>query len=275
MHDRTLIGGRFEVDIYIPSRKVGIEYNGIRWHSELFGKDRFYHLNKSERCREMGIRLIQIFEDDYNRHKDAVLSKILHILGLDYQLQGIPGRKCTVREIVKPVAKWFLDRNNVEGYTNCTKRIGCYYKSMLIGVMCLTRIRNDSDEWMLTRFATESGFRCQGVCGKMFKWFIRKYSPTMVKALADRGYTYDALDNVYTRMGFKLDKEIDPDYKYVLDENPTDRIEKFELLKKKIRTDNGIPLDATETDVAKALGLSKVWDCGKARYKWLKKEKSG
>ena len=93
----------------------------------------------------------------------------------------------------------------------------------------------------------------------------------MVKALADRGYTYDAYDNVYTRMGFKLDKEIDPDYKYVLRENPSDRIEKFELLKKKIRIDNGIPLDATETDVAKALGMCKVWNCGQYRFKWEKK----
>lgn len=31
--DRKIING-YEIDIYIPSRKIAIEYNGILWHSE-------------------------------------------------------------------------------------------------------------------------------------------------------------------------------------------------------------------------------------------------
>lgn len=53
-----------ELDIYIPDLKIAIEYNGTYWHNvDIVGK--YYHLNKSLRCRQLGVRLIHIhqFED--------------------------------------------------------------------------------------------------------------------------------------------------------------------------------------------------------------------
>lgn len=56
-HIRTIISP-YELDIYLPHRKLAIEYNGTYWHSKV-PKD--YHLKKSLLCREKGIRLIHIY----------------------------------------------------------------------------------------------------------------------------------------------------------------------------------------------------------------------
>ena len=91
----------YELDIYIPDKKLAIEYDGLVWHSEKFGKDRNYHLNKTLLCEKKGIRLIHIFEDEWLEHKDIVKSKLRHILGCDNGLPKIFARKCTIHNIDK------------------------------------------------------------------------------------------------------------------------------------------------------------------------------
>lgn len=48
--------------MYIPALKLAIEYNGIYWHSVERGTTIDYHLKKSLACRQLGIRLIHIYE---------------------------------------------------------------------------------------------------------------------------------------------------------------------------------------------------------------------
>ena len=103
-----------ELDIYIPCKKISIEYNGIYWHSSAM-KHKNYHLFKTEACESRGIKLIQIFEDEYVNHKDIVLSKLKHIL---HKSEGerIWARKCTIEEISMAEAKSFLDNNHIQGF---------------------------------------------------------------------------------------------------------------------------------------------------------------
>ena len=51
-----------ELDFYLPSKSIAIEYNGIYWHSDKCGIPKDYHLMKSLSCREKNIRLIHIYE---------------------------------------------------------------------------------------------------------------------------------------------------------------------------------------------------------------------
>lgn len=37
----------YEIDIYIPDLKIGFEYNGLYWHSEVH-KNKYYHIDKSK-----------------------------------------------------------------------------------------------------------------------------------------------------------------------------------------------------------------------------------
>ena len=70
----------YELDIYIPEKKLAIEYNGLYWHSEAQGKDKFYHYNKTKRCAEKGIRLITIFEDEFLAGKEKVFAKLKSVI---------------------------------------------------------------------------------------------------------------------------------------------------------------------------------------------------
>ena len=52
--------GRFELDIYIPSQKLALEYDGVAWHKESnFKRER----RKCSLCHQHGIKLIRIKED--------------------------------------------------------------------------------------------------------------------------------------------------------------------------------------------------------------------
>ena len=80
-----------ELDIYIPSYRIGIEYDGIAFHNDQEQHER--ELKKYLKCKELGIRLVRIKEsedtwrdtaDDIffvrKRMKDEELSTFLHFM---------------------------------------------------------------------------------------------------------------------------------------------------------------------------------------------------
>ena len=51
-----------ELDIYIPTLSLGIEFNGIYWHSTAY-KDKNFHVDKLDYCKKNNIKLIYVWED--------------------------------------------------------------------------------------------------------------------------------------------------------------------------------------------------------------------
>jgi len=70
-NNRTILDGK-ELDIYIPEKNIAIEFNGIYWHSELNGKGRNYHLDKTTICSEKDIQLIHLFDVDWYQKQNLV-----------------------------------------------------------------------------------------------------------------------------------------------------------------------------------------------------------
>lgn len=73
----------YELDIYIPSLKKAIEFNGEWWHynhSNPTCKPRGYHAMKSNLCREKGIKLLHIREDLWKRDKEKMKEIIIKYL---------------------------------------------------------------------------------------------------------------------------------------------------------------------------------------------------
>jgi hypothetical protein len=54
--------------------------NGLYWHSETCGKDCNYHLNKTNLCSSLGIRLLHIFEDEITNQLDKIKNTLLNII---------------------------------------------------------------------------------------------------------------------------------------------------------------------------------------------------
>lgn len=75
-NDRELISP-YEIDIYIPSHNLAIEYNGIYYHSTKFIQDKYYHQRKVELAYRKGVRLLHIWEHE---DEDDIKKDIQHYL---------------------------------------------------------------------------------------------------------------------------------------------------------------------------------------------------
>ena len=271
--DRKILHGK-EIDIYIPSKKIGIEYDGVRWHTEGYGKGKNYHADKMKECLKNGIGLITIFEDEFELHKEIVMSKLSHILGFDSDKRKIYARKCEINMISKNDAEIFLEKNHVQGFANATIYLGAFYKNELIGVM--TFVSRSDEEYELNRFATDINSICCGVGGKLFKHFVKNYNFKTIKSFADRRWTINYENNIYSKLGFEIECFTYPEYTYI--NKNVDKYKRFHkfgfrkqiLLKKYPDLLNE---NMTEKEMTQKLGYDRIWDCGLIKYVYKKKEK--
>lgn len=271
--DRHILNGR-EIDIFIPEKNIGIEYNGNKWHTEWFAKkDKNYHLFKMEECREKGVGLITIFEDEYELHKEIVLNKLTHILNIGNEhTPKLYGRKCQIKEIYSYIAEDFLNVNHIQGFVNSTLFLGAFYNENLVGVMSFTKQADNN--WELTRLATDIKYNCCGVGGKLFKYFIKNYDFNEIKSFADRRWTLDENNNVYTKLGFVFHSFTKPNYTYYnANVNRYKRFHKFNFRKDKlVKKYSQLNPRMTETEMVKELGYDRIWDCGLIKYVYKKHE---
>ena len=257
---RKFLDGQ-EIDIYLPQLKIGIEYDGLYWHSEANEKDKNYHLKKTELTESKGIRLIHIFEDEWREHKEIVLNKIKHIIGKDNSIV-VGARKCRINLINKELAKTFLDKYHIQGYVSSTIYLGAYYNNELVGVM--TFLKEKDMVWNLTRFATNFKYRLPGLANKLFNSFIIDNNPQIVKSFLDRRWG-TCNDNVYNKLGFHLDGVQKPDYSYVKGHS---RYHKFNFRKQTLSKKYNLPLSMTEKEMCDKLGYFRIWNCGLYKYVW-------
>ena len=52
---------KYEIDIYIPQREIGFEFNGTYWHSTLM-KEKDYHIKKRKACIKNNIQVFFLWE---------------------------------------------------------------------------------------------------------------------------------------------------------------------------------------------------------------------
>ena len=69
-NDRLVLNGK-ELDIYYPSKKIAIEFNGDYWHSDKY-KSSMYHYNKFKQCYDLGITLVSIFEREWSTKENLI-----------------------------------------------------------------------------------------------------------------------------------------------------------------------------------------------------------
>lgn len=73
-----------ELDIYIPEKKIAIEYNGSFWHRTLpegwCSKESNYHYNKFLGCLKLGILLVSIFDVEWESKKEIIKHYLIDTL---------------------------------------------------------------------------------------------------------------------------------------------------------------------------------------------------
>lgn len=218
--------------------------------------------DKRRMYAKRGYKVIIVFEDEYINNREIVLSKIRHLFKLD-KLPRIMARKCTIKEIRNDAAETFLNKNHIQGFVNSSIYLGAYYNNDLVAVMSF--LKENNNNWNLTRFASDNRRICCGIGGKLFKYFIRNYDFNTIKSFADKRWTYDMKKNIYLDLGFKQEKNMMPEYRYFKPEEKV-RHHKFGFRKQILHKKYNLPLTMTETEMTKELGYDRIWDCGLIKY---------
>ncbi|VVC05367.1 Uncharacterised protein [uncultured archaeon] len=258
-----------ELDIYIPTCKLAIEFDGLYWHSESGSKDKWYHWNKTRRCQQKGIRLIHIFEDEWIEKKEICEDLLSRFLG--FGQQKIFARKCDVREITNQECSIFLDENHIQGKKSASVNLGLFYGNQLAQLMTFMHSRfNKNIEWENIRCCNAKGIQVVGGVSRLWNHFIKKYNPQSVVSYCDRRWF---TGETYRVLGFTLEHSNRPQYSYTDYEHRWNRMlfTKDKCLKK-IRDMNIVDAEKlTEKEIAtEILDLDRIWDCGNDRWVWKK-----
>ena len=195
-----------ELDIYIPDKKLAIEYNGGYWHSIEVIPNKNYHQEKTLECRNKGIRLIHIFDWEWLFKQEICKSIIKSALGM-YD-KRIYARQCKVYEINQNTYAEFLEENHLQGSINSSIRYGLYYNNELVAVIGFGKSRFKKDEMELHRFCCKLNYNIIGGFSKLIKHSGVKDFITYVD-LAH--FTGDG----YKQIGFEEISITEPNYKWV------------------------------------------------------------
>lgn len=215
------IGNR-ELDIYIPKLNLGFEFNGLYWHNEL-SKSNHYHLDKTEFFEEKDIKLIHIYEDDWFSKNLIIKSRISNLLGKSNRIYA---KNCEIKELSPKESNIFLTENHIQGSVNGKIKIGLFYLGELVSIMTFGGLRKSlgnktkDGEWELLRFCNKLGVTIVGGASKLFKFFVKTFTPLNVISYADRSWSNGDL---YYKLGFQLSHKTKPNYYYIVNKERQNR----------------------------------------------------
>ena len=260
-HNKSIISP-YELDIYIPSKRIAIEVNGTYWHSELL-KDKHYHQRKTIDCIKHSIQLIHIFEYEWLENEERIKEYLKYkILEPDIH---IGARETAVREIDPDICSEFTNKYHFKGNTNSSIRLGCYYNNELIGIMTFGQPRfSDDAEYELIRLCWKPGIAVAGGTKKMFKYFVEKYRPKSIVTYSDLS---KFTGNCYFKLGFKTNKNqlTEPNYIWTDGNNV---ISRYQTQKKKLVEMGLGSNEQTEVDIMHNLGFYRIFDSGNLKFVW-------
>lgn len=255
------VPGVSELDVYIPSKNIAFEYNGLYWHCE-DRKPRTHLIRKTQLCKKQGIKLIHIFENEWKSKRHIVQSRIAAILGC---CKKIPARKCTVSDITPREAKDFLDSNHLQGNCSASIRLGLWYEQELVAVMTFGKSRYSKNGIELIRYCSKRNTSVVGGAKKLLTAFERQHDCTDIISYCDLRW---GDGNMYKQLGFDWSHDSTPNYWYFKTSGTEIVVlSRIQCQKHKLAKmlSNFDPL-LSEFDNMTNAGYLRVWDCGNAVF---------
>lgn len=265
---RKVLNNQFEIDVYIPSKKLGIEYNGDYWHSasNLIEDIEFStkHIKKLEVCLKKEISLLQFRDIHWLYKQEIVKSIIKNKLGLvDNKIYA---RKCNIKQISTLDSKIFLENNHIQGSVNAKIKLGLFYNDELVQVMTFGKPRfNKNYEYELLRLASKTNLLVIGGASKLFNYFIKNFNPNSIISYADRNYSEG---KVYQVMNMKYLKTTKQGYIWI--KKGLKSVTRYESQKHKLKQLLGDDFNPSlsESENMYNNGYSKLYDSGQLVYEW-------
>lgn len=164
-----------ELDIYIPSKKIAIEFNGTYHHRtvdkiETTGKPKEYHLDKFKKCLAKDIQLISIWQDEI-LYKESACKNLLfsHI--------NKSQTECKIRSITGIIAQRYILNNFPSKYEAAKIYKGVFRDGKLIG--CIIGM-DDIGTPLFKVYCFDS------ICATtIFSWIVNEYDTALIKTNND------------------------------------------------------------------------------------------
>ena len=255
--DRSILEGK-ELDIYLPEYKLAIEMNGVYWHSEIY-LDKYYHRDKTFKCKEKDIHLLHIWEDDWKYKRDITKSIILNKLNLiDNKIYA---RKCEIKLVDSNDSSQFLNLNHIQGSSPSQLKLGLYFNGELVSLMTFGwRFTNSKKEYELIRFCNKINYNVIGAASKLFSYFLKNYDVEQIISYSDISLFSG---NLYQKLGFEKISLSKPNYFWVVDGI---RKHRFNFNKKRL-IKMGYDKNKSESQILQEIGYYRVYSCG--QEKWI------
>jgi hypothetical protein len=255
--NRTLIAPH-EIDIYLPEIKLAIEFDGIFWHSELNGKDKHYHVQKSQQCETQHIKLIHIFDNEWALTPEIVKSRISSLLHHNAQVYA---RKCSIVKLSSADATAFYNNTHIQGTCSSQIHYGLIHKDELIAAISLSIPRFNNDiEYELTRFSNKLYTTVIGGASKLLRHFEKIHTPKSLISYSDNRWN---TGNLYNTLGFTYSHTSLPNYFYFHKNTPYKLMSRIGFQKHKLEKQLK-SFDSTKTEWENMIvnGYDRIWDCG-------------
>jgi hypothetical protein len=248
----------YEIDIYLPDYKTGIEYNGMFWHSEKMGVDQFYHLDKTLMSENSGIFLIHIFESEWVKRRLQTIGMVHRNIGIFDIIISI--QDIEIKEISDIITNDFLEANTIHLFDSVSeKRIGAYHGLELVAIMTTKQFKNKT---VITKFYEKMGY---GFEGNLFQKMVNNFDNSLpIFYYPDR--RYNKVDQQFLLdCGFTFEGGTEPELIYSRNMSyiPANHINKHNILN--YVTDYDDKLSVYENMIVN--GYLTIWDCGKLVWK--------
>jgi len=249
----------FEIDIVAIDQKIGIEVDGLYWHSETNGKNKTYHIEKTRKCRDRGYKLIHIFEDEWRNKKRQVQNKLIFALNKSKYI--FDANVCYVNEVDNITKNMFLEKYHICGaYNKKTINVGIYTRNRLLMLICI----NDNEHFEIVRVVNMHNVKINGWCDLLYGYIKKTYNKNNISIRIDNRWDDISDFNINET---KVVIEYIPPQPWYLKDNVRYSASIFNILKESgLLTKYNILLDEYEN--LKLHGYSCIWDCGHTVIKY-------
>jgi hypothetical protein len=249
-----------EIDLFIPSKMLAIEINGLYWHSwhptMKSSENRTRHLEKTQLLLDKGIDLIHITDWEWRNQQDIIKSMLNNRLGLS---QRYWARKTQIRDLTTQQARKFFQENHLQGFIHSQYYIGLYDQDQLLMAISAghSRFKKDKKIIELHRLATKKYCLVVGGGSKLISELKRRVPDSKIISYCDRS---KSTGKGYIEMGFSLVSQSGPGYFWT---NGNEIISRYKASKK--RLERWLPdYDSSLSESQNMFNQKyrRFWDCG-------------
>lgn len=257
----------------MPAKGLAVNFicqaESVFCESGAAGKNHGFYME----MRQRGVHVLTLWADDWLRKRAVVQHWLAHKLGMGVRLCS--ARQCAPGPVTAGQASEFYTKYHLQGPVPGA-HYGLFFNSALAACVTLSKSPPErrrpmpSGTLVLARFAVAGSV--PGAASRLFKHAVAASKATEIITFSDNSY---ADGGVYVALGFKMDGELEPDYRvwhprYGLRHKsfwqrkciPT-RIKDLGL---DLEYDPGID-SRTEREMCQIIGCGHAWDCGKVRWR--------